>query len=210
MRTKQRKTADKIKGQAGPEESNRTSGSLIPFSLQQAGFIGATPPAGMQGKNHTADFPGATVLLTALERRLLAQTDSFQPRFAPESVRLISKSATVGLRKVEFRLRRACLWSIPYRWKVRYLDNLALACVSWSLRKGARLEVFDPQTGKMAALFHRRLDSWRLHFRWQDERLIGLSPTGRASVAALNMNRPLVPAIRREETIRGRHPPPFE
>jgi hypothetical protein len=92
---------------------------------------------------------------------------------------------------------------------VTELDNLALACVSCSLRKGARLEALDPQSGKMAALFHPRLDSWRLHFRWDGERVIGLSPTGRASVAALNMNRPLVLAIRREETIRGRHPPPL-
>ena len=89
------------------------------------------------------------------------------------------------------------------------LDNLALACVSCSLRKGARLAALDPQTGRMAALFHPRLDSWRLHFRWEGERIVGLSPTGRASVAALNMNRTLVLAIRREETIRGRHPPPF-
>ena len=89
------------------------------------------------------------------------------------------------------------------------LDNLALACVSCSLRKGARLEAPDPRSGKMEVLFHPRFDSWRRHFRWEGERVIGLSPTGRATIAALNMNRPLVLAIRREETIRGRHPPPL-
>jgi hypothetical protein len=85
--------------------------------------------------------------------------------------------------------------------------NLALACVSCSLRKGARLEALDPQTGTMAALFHPRLDSWLLHFRWDGERIVGVSPTGRATIAALKMNRPLVLAIRWEETQRGRHPP---
>jgi hypothetical protein len=89
------------------------------------------------------------------------------------------------------------------------LDNLALACVSCSLRKGARLEAPDPRSGKMEVLFHPRFDSWRRHFRWEGERVIGLSPTGRATIAALNMNRPLVLAIRREETVRGRHPPPL-
>jgi hypothetical protein len=89
------------------------------------------------------------------------------------------------------------------------LDNLALACVSCSLRKGARLEAPDPQSGKVEVLFHPRFDSWRRHFLWEGERVIGLSPTGRATIAALNMNRPLILAIRREETMRGRHPPPL-
>ena len=39
------------------------------------------------------------------------------------------------------------------------------------------------------------------------ERFVPLSPTGRATVAALAMNRPLILAIRQEEAARGRHPP---
>jgi hypothetical protein len=35
----------------------------------------------------------------------------------------------------------------------------------------------------------------------------GLTATGRATVAALSMNRSLILAIRREEAARGRHPP---
>ena len=90
-------------------------------------------------------------------------------------------------------------------------ENLALACVSCSLRKGARETAIDPQTGDSAALFHPRSDTWQTHFRWQGEQLIGLTSVGRATIEALNMNRPAILAIRREETLRGRHPypPPF-
>lgn len=88
------------------------------------------------------------------------------------------------------------------------LENLALACVSCSLRKGARKEVADPQTGKRVRLFHPRRDLWRDHFRWDELKVIGLTPTGRATVAALHLNRPLALAIREEEAHRHRHPPP--
>ena len=88
------------------------------------------------------------------------------------------------------------------------LTNLALACVSCSLRKGARLTVTDPETGLEKALFNPRRDSWRLHFRWNGTHLLGISPAGRATVAALKLNRPLVQAIRAEEALRGWHPPP--
>ena len=86
-------------------------------------------------------------------------------------------------------------------------ENLALACVSCSLRKAARQSAFDPQTGREAALFNPRADSWKEHFRWDDVCVSGLTPTGRATVKALKMNRLLILAIRREETLRGRHPP---
>ena len=39
--------------------------------------------------------------------------------------------------------------------------------------------------------------------------LVGLTSTGRATIAALHMNRPLILAIRQEEAVRGRHPPPM-
>jgi hypothetical protein len=86
------------------------------------------------------------------------------------------------------------------------LDNLALACVSCSLRKGARQQAPDPKTGKEVPLFHPRQEVWGRHFRWDGVRILGLTPTGRATVAALSMNRPLALAIRREEAFRGRHP----
>lgn len=87
-------------------------------------------------------------------------------------------------------------------------DNLALACVSCSLRKEARGSAIDPATGRTVRLFHPRRDLWRDHFRWEGSRIIPLTPTGRATVAALRMNRPLILAIREQDRRRPRTPGP--
>ncbi len=86
-------------------------------------------------------------------------------------------------------------------------DNLALACVSCSLRKWAKQTAADPDTGEEVPLFNPRTQSWGKHFRWDGARVVPRTPTGRATVMALAMNRPLIIAIRQEETVRGRHPP---
>lgn len=85
-------------------------------------------------------------------------------------------------------------------------ENLASACVSCSLRKAVRQIAIDPQTGQEAALFHPRREIWHRHFRWEGVYLRGLTATGRATITALDMNRPLIRAIRQEETALGRHP----
>jgi len=77
------------------------------------------------------------------------------------------------------------------------LGNLALACVSCSLRKGARRWVQDPGTGELVLLFNPRPDHWPRYFRWQGVEIAGVTETGRATVIALAMNRPLILAIRR-------------
>lgn len=87
------------------------------------------------------------------------------------------------------------------------LDNLALACVSCSLRKWAKQTGKDPETDKEVDLFNPRSQKWAEHFQWERERVIGLSPTGRATIHSLAMNRSIILAIRQEETERGRHPP---
>jgi hypothetical protein len=86
-------------------------------------------------------------------------------------------------------------------------DNLALACVSCSLRKWAKQTATDPDSGEEVALFNPRTQAWAEHFRWEGERVVPLTPTGRATVSALAMNRPMILAIRQEEAVRGRHPP---
>jgi len=88
------------------------------------------------------------------------------------------------------------------------LENLALACVSCSLRKGARLTAPDPLTGKHAPIFRPRRQVWSDHFQWKGYRVSWRTPTGRATVDGLKMNRMLAQAIRSEESLRGRHPPP--
>lgn len=86
-------------------------------------------------------------------------------------------------------------------------DNLALACVSCSLRKWAKQTANDPDSGEEVPLFDPRTQIWAEHFRWEGERLIPLTATGRATATALAMNRPMIIAIRQEETARLRHPP---
>ena len=87
------------------------------------------------------------------------------------------------------------------------LENLALACVSCSLRKGARLTAADPESGAEVPLFNPRSERWDEHFRWEGVNVVGLTPSGRATVDALSLNRPVIRAIREEEMVRGRHPP---
>lgn len=87
------------------------------------------------------------------------------------------------------------------------LSNLALACVSCSLHKAARMTAVDAQTGEETRLFHPRRDRWKDHFRWEGVVVTGLTAVGRTTVRALRLNRPLIVAIRTEEEWLGRHPP---
>jgi hypothetical protein len=90
-------------------------------------------------------------------------------------------------------------------------DNLALACVSCSLRKGARVRAMDPASRGLADLFHPRRDRWGEHFLIALGMMLhGRTKIGRATVDALQMNRPLAVAIRREEAERGRYPRPSD
>lgn len=84
--------------------------------------------------------------------------------------------------------------------------NLALACVSCSLRKAARLTAVDPQTGAESPIFNPRQDNWSEHFYWDGLRLVGLTSAGRATIQALDLNRALILAIRQEEAVLGRLP----
>lgn len=86
-------------------------------------------------------------------------------------------------------------------------DNLALACVSCSLRKAARQTVKDPETGEIVQIFNPRQQVWKKHFQWDGVRVVGLTATGRATINALNMNRAIMLAIRAKEGFLGRHPP---
>lgn len=87
-------------------------------------------------------------------------------------------------------------------------ENLALACVSCSLRKGARQNLEDSETGEVVSIFNPRQQAWKEHFDWNGVQVVGLTATGRATVQALDLNRATMLAIRAEEELLGRHPPP--
>lgn len=67
-------------------------------------------------------------------------------------------------------------------------SNLALACIDCNLHKGSNLSGIDHANGAIVELFHPRRQKWSEHFRWRGIRIVGITPTGRASVAVLNMN----------------------
>jgi len=61
-------------------------------------------------------------------------------------------------------------------------------------------------------LFHPHRQVWEEHFTWSEDgtELVGLTPVGRATIAALNMNRPQLIRVRRMWVKVGEHPPKFE
>jgi hypothetical protein len=69
-------------------------------------------------------------------------------------------------------------------------SNLALACHFCNRHKGPNLAGMDPKTGELTRLFNPRTDTWNHHFYIHAGRIIGLTPVGRTTVYALNMNRP--------------------
>jgi hypothetical protein len=89
------------------------------------------------------------------------------------------------------------------------LDNLALACFHCNRRKSDRLTVLDTVIGTEIPLFNPRRNVWSEHFIWSTDGLfiIGLTPVGRATVEALQLNRERVINIRAADVAVGRHPP---
>jgi hypothetical protein len=75
-------------------------------------------------------------------------------------------------------------------------SNLCLACFACNNHKGPNIAGVDPASKKVVPLFHPRRHKWHRHFRWNGAILVGMSPTGRATVAVLEMNLPARIAFR--------------
>ena len=88
-------------------------------------------------------------------------------------------------------------------------ENLFLACPMCNSHKATRHQATDPETQRIVPLFNPRTEIWVEHFEWIEESTVirGKTPTGRATVAALNVNHPDVVAARRLWVIAGWHPP---
>ena len=71
------------------------------------------------------------------------------------------------------------------------IDNLALACQSCNNFKYSHIEGYDHETQAFVALYHPRKHVWAEHFYWNENFtvLIGLTPTGRATIQRLQLNR---------------------
>jgi hypothetical protein len=90
------------------------------------------------------------------------------------------------------------------------LDNLCLCCPTCNRHKSARTRVPDPVGGEKVRLFHPVRDRWEEHFELREggTRISGRTAEGRATVEALQMNRPIMVELRRYWAATGVHPPP--
>lgn len=88
-------------------------------------------------------------------------------------------------------------------------ENLWLACSMCNDHKGNRIAAPDPHTGEMLRIFDPRRQVWHDHFGWSTEGdlVVGKTPTGRATIAAVRLNRAELVEARRGWIIVGWHPP---
>jgi len=88
-------------------------------------------------------------------------------------------------------------------------ENLWRSCRACNEQKGAQVQAADPETGAMVPLYNPRLQPWNAHFRWSRDgaHLLGHTAVGRATVEALQLNRPMLVAARRRWALVGWHPP---
>ena len=89
------------------------------------------------------------------------------------------------------------------------LDNLAWSCLGCNFHKFTAIVAIDLVTEDMAPLFNPRKDSWDVHFRWDEEftLIIGLTPSGRATVTRLKLNRVGIVNMRQVLAMADKHPP---
>jgi len=68
--------------------------------------------------------------------------------------------------------------------------NLALACRSCNLHKGAKIVGVEPNSGIERPLFNPRQDQWHSHFQVEMKTgmIIGKTLTGKVTIALLQMN----------------------
>lgn len=87
-------------------------------------------------------------------------------------------------------------------------DNLALSCQGCNNHKYTKTEGHDPVTQRCFPLYHPRRHQWNEHFAWNDDctLIIGLTPTGRATVETLHLNRPGLINLRRLLYAAKEHP----
>lgn len=89
-------------------------------------------------------------------------------------------------------------------------DNLGWACFGCNGRKHVKTNVKDPATQFSVELFNPRQQNWSEHFMWNadnETQLVGITPCGRATVIALDLNRSGVMNLRKLLMLVGLHPP---
>lgn len=88
-------------------------------------------------------------------------------------------------------------------------SNLWLACRMCNNYKSAKIDHLDPLTGAHVRLFNPRRQTWSEHFAWNEDgtQITGLTPCGRATVLALQLNNAIAVTVRQQWVAAGWHPP---
>jgi hypothetical protein len=89
------------------------------------------------------------------------------------------------------------------------LENLAYACFLCNRLKSKKLHSIDGLTETHAPIYNPRIESWHEHFAWNEDAsiIVGISPTGRGTVAELKLNREKLIEYRKAILPLGTHPP---
>lgn len=84
-------------------------------------------------------------------------------------------------------------------------ENLWRSCRQCNESKSTRTHATDPDTENIVPLFNPRTEAWSDHFEWSEDyvQIVGISPTGRATVTALRLNRSLLVKARRRWRLTG-------
>ena len=78
--------------------------------------------------------------------------------------------------------------SLPVSTGASMPENTALSCHECNEKKGPNIAGVDPNDGEVARLFNPRTQKWSDHFDFRGPNIVGLTPTGRATVQTLGMN----------------------
>lgn len=88
-------------------------------------------------------------------------------------------------------------------------QNLWLSCRLCNSYKGIQIKGNDPISDQSIQLFNPRTQRWSQHFTWSEDGvyILGLTPSGRATVLALQLNNIYAVAVRQAWNSVGWHPP---
>ena len=92
------------------------------------------------------------------------------------------------------------------------LENLAWACNGCNGYKHTRTHYVDSETQEEVILFNPRQENWDHHFTWNSSytKINGRSPTGRATIEALKLNRSGAMNLRRLLSNAQLYPPTYK
>ena len=88
-------------------------------------------------------------------------------------------------------------------------ENLAYSCQGCNNHKYNKTHGLDPLTEESVTLFNPRTQHWSEHFVWSPDytTILGITPSGRATVATLHLNRERLVNLRKVLYAVGEHPP---